>query len=90
MKKQNLGLLLGAIWFFGFIAGWSARGIYEDQKPPPTPTLSQAHELGWVQGYLRSVKHEGEGISGTDRINAKNADCKKDSIWFTQYIESNR
>lgn len=68
MKKQNLGLLLGAVWFFGFVAGWSGRGIYEDQKPPqpkPAVSLGEAHKLGWLQGYSATAENEKRGTPGS-------------------------
>jgi hypothetical protein len=80
MKKQNFGVLLGVICFLAFVAGWSWRGIYEDQKPPQTPTLSQAHELGWLQGYSAAVKRENASVPADYRPITLRADFRRDSL----------
>ncbi len=83
MKKQNLGLLLGAIWFFGFIAGWCGRGIYEDQKPPPLKpavSLGDAHKLGWLQGYSAAVENEKRGTPGSIRALTLQPEFLRDSF----------
>ena len=83
MKKQTLALLLGVVWFSAFIAGWCGRGIYEDQKPPPTKpavTLGEAHKLGWLQGYSTAVENEKRGTPGSIRALTLQPEFLRDSF----------